>query len=91
MSGGGVRRRTLTRALVHGLGCGAHLPVAREAAKRAGAAAVTETRRSEQGASVHELDNKRHWSEAHLLAQLLSGFTTTKQRRRREVDGGGGS
>jgi hypothetical protein len=46
MNGGEVRRRrTLTRVLVHGLGRGRHLRVAREATKRPGAAAVVETRR----------------------------------------------
>jgi hypothetical protein len=53
MSSGGVRRRTLTRALVLGLGRGAHLRVARESAKRQGAAAAAETRQRGRATRRH--------------------------------------
>jgi hypothetical protein len=39
---------------------------------------------------VHELNNKRHWCEAHLLAQALDGFTATRQRQQMGIEDGGG-
>jgi hypothetical protein len=39
---------------------------------------------------VHRIDNERHRSEAHPLAQLLNSSTSTQQRRRRGIKGGGG-
>jgi hypothetical protein len=58
------------------------------AGRRGGAA--RELRRGLSGAAVHELDNKWHLCEAHLLAQTLDGSTTTRRRRQRGIEGGGG-
>jgi hypothetical protein len=57
------------------------------AGRRGGAA--RELRRGLSGSAVHELDNKRHRCEAHLLAQTLDGSTTTRRRQQRGIEGGG--